>query len=119
MSEKSMNFDRVKAIVKENIQLVVYPAYRTGRLTLLAMKMFLDGSTQSSCTTRKIGDMLCKRIAEYVDASDIRCVREIVSLVPKGADNRLPAWLYGPIEARLEDKGWTVYEYGGNPRGEV
>lgn len=116
MSEKSIKFDRVKTVVKENVWLVV-DAFRTERLTMLALKMFLDGTPPY--TTRETRAVLCKRIAEYVDASDIRCVREIVSLVPKGADKRLPAWLYGPVEACLENDGWTVYAYGGNPRGEV
>lgn len=106
MSKKSMKFDRVKTVVKENVMCIVDPAYRTGRLALLAMKRFLDGTLP--CTTRETGAVLCKRVIEYVDAADVRCVSEIVSLIPKGTDSRLPAWLYGPVEAWLEDDGWTL-----------
>lgn len=107
MSEKSIKFDRVKTVVKENVGCVMDRIFDwDGRLTLLAMGRFLDGTPP--CTTRETGDLLCKKIVELVDAADVRCVREIVSLVPKGTDNRLPAWLYGPVEAQLEDDGWTL-----------
>jgi len=106
MSEKSIKFDRVKTVVKENVERVTDRIYWNGKLTLLAMGRFLDGTMP--CTTHGTRDLLCKKIIELVDAADVRCVREIVSLVPKGADNRLPAWLYGPVETQLEDDGWTL-----------
>ena len=105
-----LKFDRVKAIVKENASLIVHPAYRTGRLTLLAMGRFLDGTTP--CTTRETGNLLCELISEHIDAADVRCINEIVSLVPQGYDKRLPSWLYGPVDAQLEDDGWTLYPAG-------
>ena len=35
----------------------------------------------------------------------MRCVGELMELIPKGLDDRLPRWLYGPVDAYLEDKG--------------
>lgn len=107
MYKKSIKLDRVKTVVKENIWRAVNTADQTGRLTLLAMKSFLDGDPP--CVTRETRT-LTERIIEYVDAADAHRIHKILTLVPQGTDSRIPAWLYGTVEAWLEDDGsWTLY----------
>lgn len=112
MTERKISFERVKKIVSENIALgcVTNEMERNGIGMMLAFKRCLDDGAvrrpDTMATLRKVRDEIIK----YVKSSDVRCANDIIALVPKGRDNRLPHWMYDGVTAELDDEeGWVLY----------
>ena len=43
-----------------------------------------------------------------VKNSDIRMLKDLLSMCPCGRNNRLPKWLYGDVVADLSEDGWVL-----------
>lgn len=108
---KVILFDRVKDILVSNVPAI------SGRLcgdsewsfaarTLVgAMKSYADGRPVRA---GRVASMVADKVREFVRGADVRCLGELLRLLPKGWDSRLPGWLYGPVDAWLGDDGWVL-----------
>lgn len=114
MVERKIGFERVKKIVSENIALgcLTNEMEWNGTGMMLAVKRCLDGGgtavplPDTLATLRKVRD----EVVKYVKSSDVRCANDIITLVPKGLDRRLPNWMYDGVMAELDDEeGWVLY----------
>ena len=112
--DKTISFERVKKIALENVgaisdklgagdrESIWVPAART---LIAAMKTYVDGKPIHA---RRVALMIQDKVREFIRGLDVRCVGELMELIPKGLDSRLPGWLYGPVDAYLEDEGWVL-----------
>lgn len=111
MTERKIRFERVKEIVIGNIELgcVTNEMERNGTATMLAFKRCLDGGAVPRPGTRATLLKVRDEVVKYVKSSDVRCANDIIALVPKGTDNRLPGWMYDGVVAELDDEeGWVL-----------
>jgi hypothetical protein len=108
-----MPFERVKKIALENVQ-AISDRLGTGEVSLwssaahtliAAMKTYVDGKP---IRARRVALIIQDKVREFIRGLDVRCVGELLELIPKGLDSRLPGWLYGPVDACLEDEGWVL-----------
>lgn len=110
---KTILFERVKKIALENIQTISDrlgagegSLWSSAACTLIAaMKTYVDGKP---IRARRVALMIQGKVREFIRGLDVRCVGELLELIPKGLDNRLPGWLYGPVEAYLGEDGWEL-----------
>ena len=108
---KTIPFERVKKIALENIGLVRQHVCTTDKASLVAVKHYVE--TGEALRTQATGcpnvlNKLTKALEAFIRGLDVRCLGELIELIPEGLDNRLPRWLYGPVEARLEETGWEI-----------
>lgn len=111
--DKVMQFERVKKIALENVQRISdrlgagkVSLWSSAAQTLVAaMKTYVDGKP---IRARRVALMIQDKVREFIRGLDVRCVGELMELIPEGLDNRLPRWLYGPVDAYLEDEGWVL-----------
>lgn len=109
--DKMIQFERVKKIALENIGSIRRHICTGPRASLAAVKHYLE--TGEALRTRAYGcpnveSKLAKTLEGFIRGLDVRCIGELLELIPKGLDNRLPGWLYGPVDAYLEDEGWVL-----------
>ena len=111
--DKMIQFERVKKIALENVG-PISGKLGAGRGSLwssaantlvAAMKTYVDGKP---IRARRVALIIQDKVREFIRRLDVRCVGELMELIPKGLDNRLPGWLYGPVDAYLEDEGWVL-----------
>lgn len=111
---KMMAFDKVKKIALENVGPISDKLGAGGGSSLwssaantlvAAMKTYVDGKP---IRARRVALMIQDKVREFIRGLDVRCVGELMELIPKGLDNSLPGWLYGPVDAWLEDEGWVL-----------
>lgn len=112
--DKMIQFERVKKIALENVGAISdrlgagdgdqmwAPAART---LVAAMKTYTAGKPVRA---RRIALMIQDKVREFIRGLDVRCVGELMELIPKGLDSRLPGWLWGPVDAYLGDEGWVL-----------
>lgn len=111
--DRTISFERVRKIALENAQAISdrlgaaegpvgYPAART---LIAAMRTYVDGRP---IRARRVALMAQDKVREFIRGLDARRVGELLELIPKGLDSRLPGWLYGPVDAYLEDEGWVL-----------
>ncbi len=108
---KVISLDRVKDILVSNV-----PAISSrlcgdsewsfaARALIGAAKSYADGKPIRAC---RVASMIADRVRELVQGADVRCLGDLLRLLPKGWDSRLPGWLYGPVDAWLGDDGWVL-----------
>lgn len=108
---KSIPFERVKKVALENICAIQQRLCGMHKATVVVVKHYLE--TGEALRTQARGcpnamTKLTKTIKEFIRGLDVRCVEELLELIPKGLDNRLPRWLYGPVVAQLGEDGWEL-----------
>jgi hypothetical protein len=109
--DKVISFERVKKIALENIGLIQHHICKAPQASLAAVQHYLE--TGEALRTRKMDcpnviSKLTGMLDEFIRGLDVRCVGELLEMIPKGLDNRLPRWLYGPVEAQLGEEGWEL-----------
>lgn len=109
---KVISLDRVKDILASNASTIVNriggedSMWSSAATALVgAMKSYVDGKPVRA---RRVASMMADRVREFVRGADVRCLGDLLRLLPKGYDNRLPGWLYGPVDAWLGDDGWVL-----------
>ena len=107
-----IKFERVKKIVLENINSVETHVANMSKLMVWMVKLYIsDGMITRSrwrSGTPTTEGFLRDTIVKYVNGVDIRCLGELLELIPQGIDPRLPAWLYRKVDAVLDDDGWAL-----------
>lgn len=111
--DKMIQFERVKKILISNVQAISHRIGVNGgsmfsfAATALigAAKSYADGAPVRAC---RVALMIQDKIREFIKSADVRCVGELMELLPRGYDSRLPGWLYGPVDAYFEDEGWVL-----------
>ena len=109
--DRTMPFERVKKIALQNVGIIRQHICRMHKATLVAVKHYLQ--TDEALRTQAYGcpnvtSKLTEALEGFIRGLDVRCVGELLELIPKGLDDRLPGWLYGPVDAYLEDEGWVL-----------
>lgn len=108
---KTILFERVKKIALENIGIILQRLCWEQHIRLVVVKHYLE--TGESLRTQARGcpnamTKLTETLEGFIRGLDVRCVGELLELIPKGLDKRLPGWLYGPVEAQLGEDGWEL-----------
>jgi len=111
--DKMIQFERVKKIALENVGPMSDrlgagggSLWSSAATTLVAaMKTYVDGKP---IRAHLVALMIQDKVREFIRGLDVRCVGELLELLPKSLDNRLPGWLWGPVDAYLEDEGWVL-----------
>lgn len=109
--DKAIPFERVRKIALENIWSIRQRICDMDKATLVAVKHYLATGEALRTQTRgcpNVLDKLTKTLEAFIRGLDVRCVGELLELIPKGLDHRLPGWLYGPVEAVLDENGWEI-----------
>lgn len=108
-----MPLDRLKRIARENIEYNRH--FRDmARLAVEIVKAYISDGTVMRSRMRGNSEfptaqgILKKNFVAFIDGVDVRCVKDLLDIVPQGTDRRIPAWVYGPVEACLEDDGWVL-----------
>ena len=108
---KMITFDRVRDILASNASTIVNRAggdsmwSSAARALVGAMKSYVDGRPVRA---GRVASMMADEVRGFVRNADVRCLGDLLRLLPKGCDSRLPGWLYGPVDAQLEDGGWVL-----------
>ena len=114
MNNKTIPFERVKKVALENVGRIREHICKPHKATLAAVKHYLETGEALRTTAGGWGDnpsvlaKLTEALERFIRGLDVRCIGELLELIPKGLDNRLPGWLYGPVEAWLGDDGWEL-----------
>lgn len=114
-----IRFERVKKIVLENIQAVERHITNMPKLMVWMVRLYIGdgmitrtrwraGGWGPSGKIPTVEGFLRDTIVKYVNGVDIRCLGELLELIPQGIDPRLPAWLYRKVDAVLDDDGWAL-----------
>ena len=110
---KKIPFERVKKIALENSCALHQRLCGAHEATVVAVEHYLETgealrtrANESGCPS--VSGRLTETIKEFIRGLDVRCVGELIELLPKGVDNRLPGWLYGPVVAQLGEDGWEL-----------
>lgn len=108
---KTILFDRVKKIALENIGPIRHIVCETVNPRLIVVKHYLE--TGEALRTQAYGcpnvmSKITEAVESFIRGLDVRCIGELLELIPKGMDNRLPGWLYGPVVACLGEDGWEL-----------
>ncbi len=111
--DKTIQFERVKKIALENVGPISYRLVANdgiewsfaANVLVAAAKTYVNGKP---IRASRVALMIQDKVREFIRGLDVRCVGELMELVPKGLDSRLPGWLYGPVDAYLEDEGWIL-----------
>lgn len=109
--DKMIQFERVKKIALENAGLIRQHVCKPHEATVAAVKHYLGtGEVLGTQTygSPSVAAKLTETLETFIRGLDVRCVGELMELIPKGLDSRLPGWLYGPVDAYLEDEGWVL-----------
>ena len=108
---KTISFDKVKDILVSNTPEISDRICGGSQWSLAAhaligaAKSYVDGAPVRAY---RVASMMADKVREFVRNADVRCLGELLQLLPKGYDSRLPGWLYGPVDAWLEDNGWVL-----------
>jgi len=105
-----IKFERVKKIVAEHAPKIVEGPLWVGGVKLEVVKTlgYIAGAPAMRYwqAARVITDELRKAIQQV----DVRCVGDLLELVPRGRDDRLPGWLYDGATAEMDEDGdWVLY----------
>ena len=107
---KSISFDRLKQLARENIESILDRRINMANCTRLMVAAYLDNGRVLRLR-RDIRDRLLPDIVrKFIDGCDVRSVGELLSLVPHGMARRIPAWVYGRTVAYMDDATgeWTL-----------
>lgn len=100
---KSISFDRLKQVVRENIEHILRCRVRMEGCIRLAVAVYLDNGSVLHPRRDVMERLLPDMFREFIDGCDVRSVGELMALAPKGTDNRIPAWMYGRTVAYMDD----------------
>lgn len=114
---KTILFERVKKIALENLGFIRQHICEEHKAAVVAVKHYLE--TGEALRTRanaagapagcpSVTGKLTETLEGFIRGLDVRCIGELIELIPKGLDNRLPGWLYGPVVACLGEDGWEL-----------
>ena len=111
MNNKTISFECVKKVALENIERIREHICKPHKATVVAVKHYLE--TGEAMRTKAYGcpnvfSRLTETLEGFIRGLDVRCIGELLELIPRGLDNRLPGWLYGPVEAQLGEDGWEL-----------
>ena len=109
--DRTIQFEHVRKIALENVDRIRRHVCKESEAAVVAVRHYLE--TGEALRTQAYG---CPNVAAkleealrgFIRGLDVRCVGELMELIPKGLDDRLPGWLYGPVDAYLEDEGWVL-----------
>lgn len=109
--DRTIRFERVKKIALENVGFIQHHVCKAHKAAVVALKHYLE--TGEALRTQAYGcpnimAEFTETLEAFIRGLDVRCVGELMELIPKGLDSRLPGWLYGPVDAYLEDEGWVL-----------
>lgn len=109
-----ISFERVKAIALENVEAICrniterdYGTRSSYLVTglIAAAKSYIEGKpirATQACW------LFYEKVREFIRGLDIRCIGELLDILPSRTDSRLPAWLYkGAVPCMYED-GWVL-----------
>lgn len=108
---KTITFERVKKIALENLGFIRQHICKEHKATLVAVKHYLQTGEALRTQARGCPNAMTKvadTLEGFIRGLDVRCVGELLELIPNGMDNRLPGWLYGSVEAQLGEDGWEL-----------
>ena len=107
---RSISFDRLKQIARENIASILQRRVRMEGCIQLAVAVYLDNGSVLHPRRDVMERLLPDMFRKFIDGCDVRSVGELLSLVPKSMDNRIPAWVYGRTVAYMDDEtgAWTL-----------
>lgn len=116
-SNRSITFERVKEIALQNvsrirlhIEKVLYGTVGNEGVGMVgflgSIKAYLgDGNIiRARSATKEFED----KIVEFIRGLDIRCIGELLEVLPSRMDERLPAWLYKGAVPCLDEDGWVL-----------
>lgn len=113
--DKTIPFERVKRVLIENVHGIVRSRVNPADCTTLMVKTYLaDGGvvlrTDCDLMRRVIPDAL----RSFIAGCDVRRADELIGLLPKGSDNRIPGWAYNGVSAYMDnDTGeWVLAPRG-------
>lgn len=109
---KTISFERLKKIAIGNVSRTALgigigdPWDGTAKIELMNMKSYLSGGDPMRFwpAVRCIEDELKKAISMM----DIRCLGELLDLIPKGQVNGVPNWVYDGVNAYMDEDGWML-----------
>lgn len=101
---KSISFNRLKQLTRENIESILKRRVRMEGCIRLAVAVYLDNGSVLHPRRDVMERLLPAMFRKFIDGCDVRCVGELLSLVPHGMDRRIPAWVYGRTEAYMDDE---------------
>lgn len=101
---KSISFDRLKQLARENIANILQRRVRMEGCIRLVVAVYLDNGSVLHPRRDVMERLLPDMFRKFIDGCDIRSVGELLSLVPHGMDRRIPAWVYGRTEACMDDE---------------
>ena len=107
---RELKFDLLKRVAGEHAASQVAPRGWDSdpTIVMLHVRAVLRDGYRSSL--REFVKELQDRVRRQVDAFDVRMAGELLRFVPKGADGRIPAWVYSGFTAELGESGWVLVE---------
>lgn len=108
-----ITFDRVKKIALQNDWRIREHICKAPQASLVMVQHYLE--TGEAMRTRKMDcpnvfSKLTGMLDEFIRELDVRRIGELLELIPKGLDNRLPGWLYDGVTAEMDEDGeWVLY----------
>lgn len=107
---KSISFDRLKQIARENIDGILNHLVCMADCTRLMIAAYIDDGSVLRSRQDVMGRLLPDELRKFIDGCDVRSVGELMALVPHGLDRRIPAWMYGRTVAYMDDATgeWTL-----------
>lgn len=104
---RELKFDLLKKVAGEHAARQVERGWGSGsNLVLLHVRAVLQDGFRSDL--RGFVKELQDRVRRQVNAFDVRMAEELLRFVPKGADNRIPSWIYNGFTAELGESGWVL-----------
>ena len=114
-SNRSIKFDRVKDIAMGNIEAILNNIVRNNYKddSIISYTIGFIGSIKALCDGKfiragKVSILLRDKVKEFIRGLDIRCIGELLEVLPSRIDERLPAWLYKGAVPCLDEDGWVL-----------
>ena len=103
-------FDRVKKIVTDHATNIVEGHGWNGWAKLEVVKTLGYIAGAPAMRHRQAAQTITAELCKAIQQVDVRCVGDLLELVPRGRDDRLPGWLYDGVTAEMdEDWEWVLY----------
>lgn len=104
-----IKFERVKKIVAEHAPTIVEGPGWSGLAKLEVVKTLGYIAGAPAMRHRQAARTITDELRKAIQQVDVRCVGDLLELVPRGRDNRLPGWLYGGVTAEMDEDGeWVL-----------
>jgi len=104
-----IKFERVKKIVAEHAPTIVEGHGWSGWAKLEVMKTLGYIAGAPAMGHRQAVQTISDELRKVIQQADVRCIGDLLELVPRGRDNRLPGWLYDGVTAEMDEDGeWVL-----------